>query len=674
MQSPSQQPADVCPHGSWPSPVDARATLAGFTRRASPRTDGADVYWTEARPEDRGRVTVVRRREGRAWDVTPPDHNVRTAYLEYGGGEYAVAGGTLVWVDYTTQRVWRRVDDGEPEPMTPEAGKALRWSCFRIDLARRAVFCLCEDQRDIELEPVNSLVRLDLDGENADLGSVLVAGRERRRSARSEEHTDAELDEPGPDFVSDPALSPDGSRLGWLTWNHPQMAWQATTLWLGELDDAGDLSGAAPVTGPAGQALEQPLWLDDATLLVIGDASGWGNLYRLEDHALQPVTTGELDFGEPRWVPDLRSYAVLDGRRVIAARSREGFRELVTVDVQTGETTPVDTSTTFVRDIAVVDGNHVVVDASFATSRADVVEISLNDGSLHPVAEARAPGVPEGFAASPEPVSWPTPDGAMAHGFLYRPTHPGVTAPDGDLPPLVVTLHGGPTAATVPGLSAARTFWTSRGFAVLDVNYGGSTGYGRAYRERLDGRWGEVDVQDAASGARHLADQGIVDGARLAITGGSAGGFTTLAAATFTDVFGAGASHFGISDLSTLATDTHKLESRYLDGLVAPWPSGREVYEARSPINHVEQLATPLILLQGTDDKVVPPDQAEKMAQALRDKGLPVALIVFEGEGHGFRALDNQVRALESELSFYAQVFGIDLAGAIPPVQVENLP
>jgi len=269
--------------------------------------------------------------------------------------------------------------------------------------------------------------------------------------------------------------------------------------------------------------------------------------------------------------------------------------------------------------------------------------------------------------------AWPTPDGVTAYGFLYRPQNPDAEAPAGDLPPLIVTLHGGPTSATAPGFNAARIYWTSRGFAVLDVNYGGSTGYGRAYRERLDGRWGIVDVQDATSGARHLADTGVVDGTRMAITGGSAGGFTTLAAATFTEVFAAGASHFGISDLATLATDTHKLESRYCDGLVAPWPDGHHVYAERSPIHHVNWLTTPLILLQGTDDRVVLPDQAELMARALREKGLPVALVLFEGEGHGFCALESQVRALEAELSFYAQIFGFEPADPIERIAVENL-
>ncbi len=664
------------PYGSWPSPIDARRTLSGVVRRHDPRADGPDLYWLEARPEDAGRVTLVRRRDGAVEDVSPAGQDVRTRYLEYGGGDYAVRDGIVVWVEGASQRVWRAGPGEEARPLTPETDGTVRWSCFRIDLDRRLAFCLREDSRDPVLEPVTSLVRLDLDGDNADLGTVLVAGKERPAAARSGGAGDL----PGPDFVSDPVLSPGGHRLAWLTWDHPAMPWQRTTLWLGELDADGGLHDVRAVAGGGDdpvESLEQPLWLDDDTLLVLSDRTGWSNLYRLrasaEGEGLVAVTDEPLELGHPRWVPDTRSYALLTDGRVVSGRSRDGFRDLVVVDLGTGAVEEVETGTTYVRDVAVLSATEVAVDASSADAVADLLIVHLPTGRVRPASGQTTAGVPDGFAALPQPVSWHSTDGAVAHGFLYLPTHPDVQAPPGELPPLLVTLHGGPTACAIPGLSAGRTFWTSRGFAVLDVNYGGSSGYGRAYRERLDGRWGEVDVQDAASGARHLAETGVVDGSRLLITGGSAGGFTTLAAATFTDTFAAGASHFGISDLSALAQDTHKLESRYLDGLVAPWPQGEELYARRSPIHHVDRLATPLILLQGLDDKVVPPAQTEVLAEVLRRRGLPVALVLFEGEGHGFRRLDNQVRALEAELSFYAQVLGMQLADRIPRVTVENL-
>ena len=669
------------PFGSWPSPLDAAATLSGVTRRSAPRADGSDLYWLEARAQQAGRVTLVRRRgaDGVVAEVSPPEHNVRTRYLEYGGGDFAAHRGIVLWVEFGTQQVWCAIPGADPRPLTPDTGGAVRWSCFRVDPNRRVVFCLREDTRDGALEPVNSLVRLDLDGENTDLGTVLVAGRERRPEERGQ-YAEASG---APDFVTDPVLSPDGTRLAWLTWDHPNMPWQATTLWWARVDEAGDLREVQDVPTGAREALEQPTWLDDSTLLVLADRSGWSNLYRVAlDGApgtalLEAVTNEPLELGHPRWVPNTRSYAVLPGGQVISGRSREGFRELVRIDLGTGEVRPLETGTTYIGDLAVIEGEAQGVSVAFEASRAQanagVLLLDLSTGVVTPAAGEESPVVPAGFAAPPEAVSWPTPDGASAHGFLYRPTHPEVQGPPDAAPPLIVTLHGGPTACARPGLSAARTYWTSRGFAVLDVNYGGSTGYGRAYQERLDGQWGIVDVQDAASGAQHLAQAGIVDGDRLVITGGSAGGFTTLAAATFTDTFAAGASHYGISDLATLATDTHKLESRYCDGLVAPWPEREATYRARSPIHHVDRLATPLILLQGLEDKVVPPAQAQEMARVLRAKGLPVALVLFEGEGHGFRVLANQVRALEAELSFYAQVLGIELAGDIEPVSVENL-
>lgn len=668
------------PHGSWPSPLDARGTLGATVRRFMPRADGADLYWLESRPEDAGRVTLVRSRDGEQVDVSPPGVNVRTRYLEYGGGDYGVDAGTVVWIDYATQRLWCGGGEREPVPITPDTGGAVRWARPRIDPARGVLYCLREDQRDPDLEAVNSLVRLRLEGPNDDLGHVLVAGRQRRRADRGTEREAA----PGtaPDFVTDPELSPDGTRMAWLTWDHPSMPWQATTLWLGRLDAAGDLHDARAVAGGphAGEALEQPLWRDQETLLVLSDRTGWSNLYTVDlastgpgGDSLTPVTTGNLDLGQPRWVPDTRSYAVLPDGRLVSGRSRDGFRELVLIDPDSGGASPVPADLSFARHLTVLADGLVAVEAARATAPADILLVDPATGATRPATGGQAEALPPGLASAPEPLAWPTPDGVTAYGFLYRPQNPDAEAPVGDLPPLIVTLHGGPTSATAPGFNAARIYWTSRGFAVLDVNYGGSTGYGRAYRERLDGRWGIVDVQDATSGARHLADTGVVDGTRMAITGGSAGGFTTLAAATFTDVFAAGASHFGISDLATLATDTHKLESRYCDGLVAPWPDGHHVYAERSPIHHVNRLTTPLILLQGTDDRVVLPDQAELMARALREKGLPVALVLFEGEGHGFRALESQVRALEAELSFYAQIFGFEPADPIERIAVENL-
>ncbi|QIK67191.1 S9 family peptidase [Nocardioides sp. HDW12B] len=699
MSSDATDPTDrtTATHGAWPSPFSARDTVTAGTVRTTPVVGGRSVWWLEARPTDAGRLTLVRGEAGEAVDVSAAGCNVRTAFHEYGGGAVAVGGpdgGLALYVDFSDQRVHRvdvvsgeqGVEVGQPRPVTPDTGGQVRWSCFRVDAARGVAFCLREDQRDPSVEPVTSLVRIDLDGPNEDLGVVLVAGKRRPVDRGPEAGA-----EEGPDFVLDPTLSPDGRRIAWLQWDHPNMAWIGTWLWVASVDEAGDLHDARVVAGGVSESVEQPRWLSDDRVVFLSDRSGWSNFSAVQLAPLDAAGTApaassepvvlapeERDFGQPRWTPDQSSYDLLPDGRIVTTRFTDGFCSVCLLDPATGEVTEVPTDVTGVFDLRAVGEHHATCRATFTDRPSDVVTIDLRDGTTRSV--SGQPEAPDpAWVSTPEAVSWTSltelgGDGATAHGFLYPPTNPDAAAPDGELPPLIVTLHGGPTAAAPAAYTRARTFWTSRGFAVLDVNYAGSTGYGRAYRERLDGQWGVAEVADVASGARHLADQGRVDPAKVAITGGSAGGYTTLAALTFTDAFAAGASHFGISDLAALARDTHKLESRYLDGLVAPWPSGEDVYTARSPIHHVDRLATPLILLQGTEDKVVPPDQAELMFEAVRVKGLPVALVMFDGEGHGFRDPANQARALESELSFYGQVFGFTPAGDVPVVEVENLP
>lgn len=699
-------------HGSWHSPIDARAAVAAGVRRHHPRADGEVLYWLETRPSDGGRTALVRQGpEGEPTDVAPAGHDVRTRYLEYGGTGYAVGGGVVVWVDDTSGRMWvaDRGAAGEPRPLTSAAEPLVRWSPMLIDPARGALFALREDQRAADLEPVNSLVLVSLDpavDEAAGSARVLVAGRERPKAARAAGQESGATGIDGADFVTDPALSPEGTSLAWITWDHPAMAWDATTLWCGQIDEAGHLSqvravAGGPLTGAdltSAESIEQPAWLDETTLLFLSDRSGRSQFFTLDtaDPAAAPqqLTTGETsEFGTPRWVPDMRGYGLLSDGRIASGRSIDGFRDLVLIDPSDGAIMPIDTGTAFIAEVVVLDGDRIAIQATTQTAPVGVFVVepvgepnqatpgrpTAGAPRVRAVGDA-TPGLPPEYAASPESFWWESGEGQRVHGFLYRPTHPdhpaepAVSDAGGDLPPLILTLHGGPTACAIPGFSSARAFWTSRGFAVLDVNYGGSTGFGRDYRRRLLGQWGVVDVRDAASGALALAKAGVVDGDRLLITGGSAGGFTTLAAATFTDTFAAGASHFGVSDLSALAADTHKLESRYTDGLVGPYPAAEEVYAARSPIHHTDRLRTPLILLQGSADRVVPQSQAETMAEALRAKALPVALVVFDGEGHGFRDPANQARALEAELSFYAQVLGFEPAGlSIEPVVVENL-
>ena len=663
----------TCAFGSWPSPVTARDTYASEVLRNAPRVDGTTVYWQEARPGDEGRVTLVRLGDDGPRDVSLPGQNVRTRFHEYGNGAYGVREGVVLFVDFGDQRVWRAAPGDEPRPITPASEGSVRYAGFAIDTFRGIALALREDQRDPAVEPVTSLVRLDLHGPNADHGTTLVAGRVRPRDVAEE--LAADVDSP-PDFVLDPVLSPDGRSVAWLSWNHPNMAWDGTWLRVGRLDDAGDLHDVRVVAGGEQEAIEQPFWLDDDRVAFLSDRSGWSNLHAADVSTTPAAVTAlhrdEHEYGQPRWTPGQSSYDVLPNGRFVTTRYVDGYGTLCLLDPGTGETSPVDAELTFVQDVRALGAGRAVCRAFFADRPAALVTVDLATGAITPVVDDQA-GPEAGLVSRPEPFAWSTADGARAHGFFYPPVNPAGTAPSAELPPLVVTLHGGPTAAAIPAYTLRRTFWTSRGFAVLDVNYAGSTGFGRAYRQRLDGAWGIADVADVAAGASHLAATGRVDGTRMTITGGSAGGFTTLAALAFTDVFAAGASHFGIGDLGALARETHKLESRYVWRLVAPWPQGKDVYEARSPLRHVDGISVPLLLLQGADDRVVPPAQAQEMAAAVRAKGLPMALVLFEGEGHGFRSLDNRVRALECELSFYAQVFGFGLPEDFPPVAIENL-
>lgn len=644
------------PAGSWPSPISATAVFTASTSRSWPLADGEDVYWLESRPEHAGRLTLVRRRAGVVSDVSAPGHNVRTRLHEYGGASYAVRDGVVLYVDFATQQVWRAEEGMMPRPITPPSDALVRYAGFAIDRRRGVVHGIREDQRDETLEPVTSLVRLDLDGPNDDFGTVLLAGRERRRDARSDAPSGPDAP---PDVVLDPTLSPDGGTLSWVTWSHPNMPWDGTWLWTADLDDAGAITEPALIAGGPDVAVEPAVWLDDQRLAFVSHAGGWGNFHIAdlsgETPTVRPLHRESIDYGLPRWQSGMSAYDVLADGRIACVRAVDGVDELAVLDPDGGAVRKVPTAATHLAVLHATARGSLLAVAGSATSPTTVAEIDVATGTTTALA-ADEPSPDPAWVSVPESVWWDAPSG-RTHGFLYPPANPGQTLGEGERPPLLVTLHGGPSGRADPAYSTATAYWTSRGFAILDVNYGGSTGFGDAYRARLDGQWGIVDVEDTVAGVRHLITEGRVDADRVAIRGGSAGGFSVLAALTSSDVFTAGASYFGISDLVTLASDTHKLESRYLQRLVAPWPEARDVYVERSPLTHVDRLAAPLILLQGTDDRVVPPAQAQLMADVLREKDLPHELIMFEGEGHGFRDPANNIRALESELAFYQKVF-----------------
>ena len=642
------------PFGSWRSPVTAASLVATNTGLASVQLDGDDTWWIESRSTDGGRSVLVRRTpDGEQRDVVGAPFNVRSRVHEYGGGAYTVRDGLVLFVDFTDQRV-RRLDPdgGEARPITPEG--EWRYGDLRIDAARGVAYAVREDHSG-DGEPRNTLVRLDLDGPNEDGGTVLVDGT---------------------DFVVGPELSPDGDRLAWLEWDHPHMPWEESRIGLGTLDDAGRLTTRTVWAAEPGVSFGEPRWAPDGRLVFLCDRSGFANLYaadvaapRREPTSLLPL---DREFGGPQWQLGASSFGFTAAGRVVCRWLEDGFGRLGVLDPD-GGLTVIRTGATAYTEVA-VQGERVAVLAGFADAPAGVGLIEPTDGSCDFVRRSSDQEVDTRYHSSPEPVTWHNAQGDAVHGFYYPPVNADFRAPAGELPPLIVCSHGGPTGMSPPMLQPDYQYWTSRGIALLDVNYGGSTGYGRAYRERLQGNWGIVDVEDCTSGALAMAEQERADATRLVIHGGSAGGYTTLAALTFRDVFAAGASHFGISDLSALARDTHKFESRYPLGLVGPYPEAQEVYDARSPIKHVDQLSSPMILLQGTEDKVVPPDQATLMADTLRAKGIAVALVMFEGEAHGFRQGDNIMAALEAEAYFLSRVLGFTLADDVPVVPIDNLP
>jgi len=641
----------IAPYGSWQSPITTDLLLGGSIFLDAPRCDGDDVYWIEVRPLERGRSVIVRLTpDGRREDVTPPDFNARTRAHEYGGGDYTVHDGVVYFANYSDQRIYRQRPGEAPEPLTPEA--ELRYADLIVDARRNRLICVREDHRTGG-EPANTLVAIPLDGGEQ---AVLAEGH---------------------DFYATPRLSPDSRALVWLTWDHPNMPWDGTELWLAEIPADGTLAAPRVVAGSRQESIFQPEWSPDGRLYFVSERTGWWNLYRLgngRDVPAERLYPMEAEFGLPQWVFGMSTYAFVDAGTILCTYTSGGQRHMARLDLR--RDAPAERLYRLdvpLRGAAVASCGNGVLYVGASPTEADAVIRLAPSGDYEVLQRSAEFDMDAGYISVAEPVEFPTANGLTAHGYFYAPRNRDWAAPEGELPPLIVTSHGGPTSATDDDLSLARQFWTSRGFAILDVNYGGSTGYGRAYRERLKDNWGVVDVEDCINGARWLVDQGRVDGDRLIIRGGSAGGYTTLCAITFHDTFKAAASYYGVSDAEALARDTHKFESRYTDGLIGPYPAARDVYVARSPIHVADKCSAALILFQGLEDKVVPPDQSEAMFVAARNKELPVAYLSFAGEGHGFRQAATLKRTMESELYFYSRVFGFDLAEAVEPVEIENL-
>jgi dipeptidyl aminopeptidase/acylaminoacyl peptidase len=606
-------------------------------RLSQPQLDAGRVLWLERRPEERGRQVVAAAGAAGVRDATPDGVDVRSRVHEYGGGDYLAAGGEVYFVDAVRPGVFR---SGAGEAIPGSGIPGSRHADFDRSPDGRWLAAVEEWHPGDGRPPENRVVLFDLRG-----GGRRVACE-------------------GRDFYAAPRFAPDGARLAWLAWDHPDMPWDAAALFVAPLATGGPGPGRRVAGGP-GESVFQPEFSPAGHLTFVSDRSGFWNLYQERDGRVVALCPFPADFGRPLWTLGMRTYAFLGEERLVCVRTQEGVDRLARLDLPGGRLEDLALPYADVRDVR-SDGRSVVFVGAARDAPAALCRLDAADGRVRELRGAFALDLPPGLVAPPEPVRFPSTDGRESHAFLYRPRHPELAGPPGERPPLLVLCHGGPTGAASPALAPGVQFWTSRGFAVLDVNYAGSTGFGRAYRDALRGLWGVADVDDCDAGARFAAAAGVADAGRCAIAGWSAGGFTALCALTFRDAFAAGASHYGIGDLEALARETHKFESRYLERLVGPWPARRDLYRARSPLHHAARLARPVIFFQGEDDAVVPPAQARAMAAALAQRGVPHACVVFPGEGHGFRREETLRRVLESELSFYARVLGFAAADAAP--------
>lgn len=638
----------IRPYGSWPSPLSPQALVAGARSYSELATDGDTLVWIEARPEEAGRQVAMRRLpDGRVETLTGAEVSVRSRVHEYGGGALQLLpGGDLLYTADHDQRLYR-LTPGERAQVLGQPG-ALRYADAVWDRWRRRVICIVEDHGSAG-EPRNRVVSMAGD----------------RPSVPQTVYADA-------DFVAAPALSPDGRWLAFLAWNHPNLPWDEVRLMLAELDRDGQPLQVSRINRGVAESVLSPRWSPQGLLHFISDRDDWWNLYRLDGAGqLQQLTRERYEFGRPMWTLNHRLYDFLPDGRIAALINTQGREGLALVDPESGRVERPELGLASSAALA-VGGSTVYLVAGFADRPGGLAAYQPSEGRLTLLRPSQPLPLAVEDVSCAQAVSFPSGE-EVAHGFYYPPRSAGLRAPEPSLPPLIVLVHGGPTAHSDPSLKLRVQFWTTRGFAVLDVNYRGSSGFGRRYRRSLYGEWGVKDVEDAVNGARYLASSGRADPARLAIRGGSAGGLTVLAAHAFHQVFAAGASYYGVSDMEALARDTHKFESRYLDQLVGPYPEQRQRYHSRSPIHHLDGFRRPLIILQGLQDEVVPPGQSEAIVQALRARGVPVAYLPFEGEQHGFRKAENIVRATEAELAFYGRVLGFEPADSLPPLFVDNL-
>ena len=641
-------PSKIAPYGSWKSPITADFIVSHSIGLNSVGVNADNIYWQESRPQEKGRnVLVHQTKEGRIVDITPSPFNVRTRAHEYGGGSFLVTDEGIYFANNADQCLYRQLTGKTPEPLTMQ--NRCRYADFVEDKSHNRLIAVVEDHDSSDDEPQNYLASIDLITGKI---SVLVKGD---------------------DFYSSPRLSPDGQKIAWISWNHPDMPWDASSLWLAPIKEDGSLGEARCLAGGGDESAGEPRWSPDGQLYFSSDRSGWWNLYRY-NHQQQIESLGnwEAEFAYPHWIFGISTYDFASSAEIICTYTQAGRWYLARLDLNDNTLDPFELPYTDISSIKTL-GDTVLFIGGTPTESKSIVQFNWKTNEITLLKRSSDLALDPGYVSVPQAIAFPTEDGKEAYAWYYPPQNIDYRAPTEARPPLLVKSHGGPTASASVSLSLRVQYWTSRGFAYVDVNYGGSTGYGREYRQRLEGQWGIVDVQDCINAAKFLVSQGKVDPERLTISGGSAGGFTTLAALTFSDRFKAGASYYGVSDLAALATDTHKFESHYLDRLIGPYPADKVTYRARSPLFHTEQLSCPMIFFQGLQDRVVPPNQAEAMVSALNRKGLPVAYVSFAEEQHGFRQAEAIKQAIEGEFYFYSRIFDFQPADSLPVIPIQNL-